>query len=80
LFTARYALSPYTKQTILAVKSLNLIFMSHAMYIRLNFDTKTVTVYMMVCIYGLKAILLQAWTGPEGPRRLRLPDFKSVVT
>jgi len=27
-----------------------------------------------------KAIPLQAWTGPEGSRRLRLPDFKTVVT
>ena len=24
---------------------------------------------------GKKAIPLQAWTGPEGSRRLRLPDF-----
>jgi hypothetical protein len=24
-----------------------------------------------------KAIPLQAWTGPEGSRRLRLPDFKT---
>jgi len=22
---------------------------------------------------------LQAWTGPEGSRRLRLPDFKTVL-
>ena len=27
-----------------------------------------------------KAIPLQAWTGPEGYRRLRLPDFKTVGT
>jgi hypothetical protein len=27
-----------------------------------------------------KAIPLQAWTGPEGFRRLRLPDFKTVGT
>jgi len=27
-----------------------------------------------------KAIPLQAWTGPEGARRLRLPDFKTVGT
>jgi len=27
-----------------------------------------------------KAILLQAWTGPEGSRRLRLPDFMTVGT
>jgi len=23
---------------------------------------------------------LQAWTGPEGSRRLRLPDFKTLGT
>jgi len=28
----------------------------------------------------LTAIPLQAWTGPEGSRRLRLPDFKTVST
>jgi hypothetical protein len=27
-----------------------------------------------------KAIPLQAWTGSEGSRRLRLPDFKTVIT
>jgi len=27
-----------------------------------------------------KAILLQAWTGPEGSRKLRLPDFKTIDT
>jgi len=27
-----------------------------------------------------KAILLQAWTGPEGSRRLRLPDLKIIGT
>jgi len=27
-----------------------------------------------------KAIPLQAWTSPEGSRRLRLPDFKTVGT
>ena len=26
-----------------------------------------------------KAIPLQAWTGPEGSRSLRLPDFKKSV-
>jgi len=24
------------------------------------------------------AIPLQAWTGPEGSRKLRLPDFKTI--
>jgi len=27
-----------------------------------------------------KAIPLQAWTGPEGSRTLRLPDFKTIGT
>jgi hypothetical protein len=27
-----------------------------------------------------KAIPLQGWTGPEGYRRLRLPDFKTIGT
>jgi len=27
-----------------------------------------------------KAIQLLAWTGPEGFRKLRLPDFKTVGT
>ena len=27
-----------------------------------------------------KAIPLQAWTGPEGSRKLRLPDFKTFGT
>jgi len=28
----------------------------------------------------VRAIPLQAWTGPEGSRRLRLPDFKTIGT
>jgi len=27
-----------------------------------------------------KAIPLQAWTGPEGSRRLRLPNFETIGT
>jgi len=27
-----------------------------------------------------KAIPLQAWTAPEGSRRLKLPDFKTIGT
>ena len=27
-----------------------------------------------------KAVPLQAWTGREGSRRLRLPDFKTIGT
>jgi len=35
----------------------------------------------MRCVKGKnKAIPLQAWTGPEGSRRLRFPDFKTIGT
>jgi hypothetical protein len=34
---------------------------------------------MLLLLYG-KAIPLQAWTGPEGSRSLRLPDFMTVGT
>jgi len=27
-----------------------------------------------------KAIPLEAWTGPEGSRRLKIPDFKTIGT
>ena len=48
--------------------------------------------YQVCCIVGCgynnkdtekgegKAIRLQAWTGSEDSRRLRLPDFKTVGT
>jgi len=32
---------------------------------------------MFIYNYKGKAIPLQAWTGPEGSRNLRLPDFKT---
>jgi hypothetical protein len=32
---------------------------------------------MMVMMIGT-AIPLQVWTGPEGSRRFRLPDFKTI--
>jgi hypothetical protein len=34
------------------------------------------------CLLGCKgkAIPLQAWTGPEGSRSLRLPDFRTIGT
>jgi hypothetical protein len=34
----------------------------------------------IVSTYKGKAIPLQALTGPEGFRRLRLPDFKTIAT
>ena len=38
------------------------------------------TKYVCVTYFRVKTIPLQAWTGPEVSRRLRLPDFKTVVT
>jgi len=31
-------------------------------------------------VYILYIKVKQAWTGPEGSRRLRLPDFKTIGT
>ena len=38
-----------------------------------------VAAVLAVVVKG-KAIPLQAWTGPEGSRSLRLPEFKTVGT
>ena len=35
--------------------------------------------YVNVAV-GKETIPLQAWTGPEGSRKLRLPDFKTIGT
>jgi hypothetical protein len=35
--------------------------------------------YYIPCVKD-KSIPLQSWTGPEGSRTLRLPDFKTVGT
>jgi hypothetical protein len=39
-----------------------------------------VPVVCLIMIVKGKAIPLQALTGPEGSRRLKLPDFKTVGT
>jgi len=38
------------------------------------------TVWSGVLLRDIRAIPLQAWTGPEGSRRLRIPDFKTIGT
>jgi len=41
----------------------------------------TGTLHGELCIFMIdKAIPLQAWTGPEGSRKLRLPVFKTIGT
>ena len=37
-------------------------------------------VHFCMHTYKGKAIPLQAWTDPEGSRRLRVPDFKTIGT
>ena len=39
-----------------------------------------VIVVVVVVVVRGKAIPLQAWTGSEGSRMLRLPDFKTIST
>jgi hypothetical protein len=41
---------------------------------------KQIQVFCRVTPFKGKAIPLQAWTGPEGSRKLRLPHFKTVGT
>jgi len=52
--------------------------MLSAFYI-LTYFVPHVTFYFYARVL-VTAIPLQAWTGPEGSRRLRLPDFKTVGT
>jgi len=68
---SRYSKQPF-QVTLLAEKR------SH---IGLNQVTR-VDISYSVNVFGLKckAIPLQAWRGPEGSRRLRFPDFKTIGT
>ena len=45
-----------------------------------NPSAKCIVVIHFSLFSKSKANLLQAWTGPEGSRRLRLPRFKTVDT
>ena len=47
-----------------------------------GFVSRTVCAFASRCNTGKKgkAIPLQAGTGPEGSRRLRFPDFKTIGT
>jgi len=43
-------------------------------------NTLTPTAFKLWSLLKGKAIPLQPWTGPEGSRKLRLPDFKTIGT
>jgi len=50
-------------------------------YIIAKFREESHTFSIAVWFMGkVKAVPLQAWTGPEGSRSLRLPDFKTIGT
>jgi hypothetical protein len=40
----------------------------------------TYNFYLKLYIYKGEAIPLQAWAGPEGSRKIRLPDLKTIGT
>jgi hypothetical protein len=45
--------------------------------------TRSIPIFFVtsfICKGKGKAIPLQTWTGPEGSRRLRFPDFKTIGT
>ena len=46
---------------------------------RNRFTNPDYSVLRLLIVKG-KIIPLQAWTGPEGSRRLRFPDFKTIST
>jgi len=56
---------------------------SDRMYLRClrrrSYQMDIINDYWKYIVKG-KARPLQAWTGPEGSRRMRLPDFKTVGT
>jgi hypothetical protein len=45
-----------------------------------GFQTKMLFIFSPYLKGKGKAIPLQAWAGPEGFRKLRLPDFKKIST
>ena len=42
--------------------------------------TTNVIIIIIIIIIEVQQIPLQAWVGPEGSRRLKLPDFKTIGT
>jgi len=55
--------------------------MQRKLFVFINVDSEAtdqpLIVYCKVKVKG-KAVPLEAWTGSEGSRRLRLPNFKTI--
>jgi hypothetical protein len=47
--------------------------------VKFTFTHEVHAAYYIFYVKG-KVVPIQAWTGPEGSRRLRLPDFKTIGT
>ena len=45
-----------------------------------NVLANAITYSAVDCLIANEAIPVQAWTGPEDYRKLRLPDFKKIGT
>jgi hypothetical protein len=65
--------SPYTVQHVSTAES---VFISG----NSQFNALLCHNSLLVSAVRVKAVPLQAWTGPEGSRRLRLPVFKTIDT
>jgi len=56
--------------------------LSSSKYVDGNFDVETGRYFLLVSVNQQcrgKAVPLQAWTGPEGSRKLRFPDFVTTA-
>jgi hypothetical protein len=68
------------KYSVAAVRNLGGKVQGRSIYGEVRVERKQYGRVYMWCKVKGKAIPLQAWTGPEGPRRLRFPDFKTIGT
>ena len=72
------ACSTYVNETVCSETS------AHKIQTPENHPKERIQQFISYLVYRYKgkgkAIPLQAWTGPEGSRRLRLPDFKTIGT
>ena len=50
-----------------------------AIYIYIYIYIRYIQLYIAYVLYKGKAAPLQAWTGPEGSRKLRFPDFVTMA-
>jgi len=63
---------------------INLQFYTYSVYLFVFVDIYTyintyIYIYMHIFVLFFKQSPLQAWTGPEGSRKLRFPDFVTTA-